>query len=150
MIEEYEAFFRNNTWSLIPLHSGRKVIGCKWLFRLKLKPSGDIERYKVRLVVQRFNQDYGVDCFKTFSPIVKPTTNRIVLTIAMSNGWVICQLDVRNGLLNGELTEELYMRQPVGFVNSSHPNHVLLLKKAPYGLKKSPQAWFSKFSTCLM
>lgn len=85
MVEEYKAFFfRNDTWKIVSLTSTRKVIGCKWIFCLKLKPNGEIERYKAWLVAQGFNQDYGIDHFKTFSSVVKPTTIGIVLTIVIS------------------------------------------------------------------
>ncbi|XP_038901238.1 uncharacterized mitochondrial protein AtMg00820-like [Benincasa hispida] len=81
MLEEYEALIRNNTWSLTPLPQDRKVIGSKWVFRLKQTPSGEI----ARLVAQGFNQDYGIDYFETFSLVIKPTTIRLVLSIALSH-----------------------------------------------------------------
>ncbi|XP_038904288.1 uncharacterized mitochondrial protein AtMg00820-like [Benincasa hispida] len=106
MLEEYEALIRNNTWSLTPLPQDRKVIGSKWVFKLKQTPSGEIARYKARLVAQGFNQDYSIDYFETFSPVVKPTTILLVLSIALSQNWIIRQLDVHNAFLNDDLSEE--------------------------------------------
>ncbi|XP_038885986.1 uncharacterized mitochondrial protein AtMg00820-like [Benincasa hispida] len=85
MLEEYEALIKNNTWSLTPLPKDRKVIDSKWEFRLKQTLSGEITRFKACLVAQGFNQDYGIDYFETFSPVVKPTTIRLVLLITLSH-----------------------------------------------------------------
>lgn len=82
---EFEALIRNNTWSLVPLPVDRKIIGCKWVFRVKLKPNGDVDRYKARLVAQGYTQAFGIDYFETFSPVVKPATIRIVLSLAMDH-----------------------------------------------------------------
>ena len=74
MIDEYSALLRNNTWSLVDLPVGRKVIGCKWIFRVKENPDGSIKKYKARLVAKEFHQTARFDYTKTFSPVVKPTT----------------------------------------------------------------------------
>ncbi|XP_038896263.1 uncharacterized mitochondrial protein AtMg00820-like [Benincasa hispida] len=71
MLDEYKALIRNNTWSLMPLPQDRKVIGTKWVFRLKHNQLGEIDHFKARLVIQGFSQDYGIDYFETFSPVVK-------------------------------------------------------------------------------
>ena len=81
MITEYEALIRNDTWTLMSLPSGHKVIGCKWVFKVKLKPDGSFERYKAQLVTKGFQQTLGLDYFETFSPVVKPTTIQIVLSL---------------------------------------------------------------------
>lgn len=150
MHAEYEALLRNKTWSLVPLPSSQKLIGCKWVFRLKLKPNGDIDRYKARLVAQGYTQAYGLDYFETFSPVVKPETIRIVLSLAVSFNKPIRQLDVHNAFLHGDLMEEVYMKQPTGSESTSYPNQVLKLHKALYGLKQSPRVWFSNLSSCLL
>ena len=78
MTTEYEALIRNDTWTLMSLPPDHKVLGCKWVFKVKLKPDGSLERYKVRLVAKGFQKTLGLDYFETFSPVVKPTTIRIV------------------------------------------------------------------------
>ena len=104
MTTEYEALIRNDTWTLMSLPPDHKVIGCKWVFKVKLKPDGSLERYKAQLVAKGFQQTLGLDYFETFSPVVKPTTIRIVLSLALSLQWPIKQLDVHNAFLNGDLS----------------------------------------------
>ena len=86
MKEEMEALHHNNTWSLVPWHSSMNILGCKWVYRLKYNPDGSVQRYKACLVAKGYNQQPGVHYFDTFSPVVKPTTIRLVLALAVSRG----------------------------------------------------------------
>ncbi|MCH94031.1 retrovirus-related pol polyprotein from transposon TNT 1-94, partial [Trifolium medium] len=138
MQAEYDALLQNNTWSLVPLPPNRQAIGCKWVFRVKENPDGTVNRYKARLVAKGFHQRQGFDFLETFSPVVKPVTIRVILTIAITKGWSIQQLDVNNAFLNGILDEEVYMQQPQGF-ESSDSSLVCRLHKALYGLKQAPR-----------
>lgn len=117
MASEYDALQQNSTWTLVPLTPHMNVVGCKWVFRIKRHSNGDIQHYKARLVAKGFHQNPGIDLFKTFSLDVKASTIRIVLSIAVSQGWSLCQLDLNNAFLNGTLTEDVYMAQPPGFVD---------------------------------
>ncbi|MDV3183816.1 MAG: reverse transcriptase domain-containing protein, partial [Sweet potato little leaf phytoplasma] len=146
----YNALLQNKTWILVPNSPDYKVLSCKWVYKIKLKPDGSVERYKARLVARGFDQTQGIDYFETFSPVVKPTTIRIILSLAVRFGWIVKQLDVHNAFLNGDLHEDVYMIQPPGFVDKDNPNHVCKLQKALYGLKQSPREWFMKLSTCLL
>ncbi|RVW21952.1 Retrovirus-related Pol polyprotein from transposon RE1 [Vitis vinifera] len=149
MTDEYLALLRNNTWDLVPPPTDRKLIGCKWVFKVKENPDGTINKYKARLVAKGFHQIAGFDFNETFSPVVKPTTIRIVLTIALNLQWKVRQLDVNNAFLNGDLHEDIFMHQPQGFIDLINPNYVCKLNKSLYGLKQAPRAWFEKLHQAL-
>jgi histone deacetylase 1/2 len=149
MEEEYSALIRNKTWHLVPPKQGMNLIGCKWVYKIKKKADGSIERYKVRLVAKGYKQHYGIDYEDTFSLVVKIATIRLVLSIAVSKGWCLRQLDVQNAFLHGILEEEVYMRQPPGFENNEVPHYIFKLDKAIYGLKQAPRAWYSRLSLAL-
>nr|YP_003433855.1 hypothetical protein OrrupM_p18 [Oryza rufipogon]YP_514636.1 hypothetical protein OrsaiPp07 [Oryza sativa Indica Group]AAZ99329.1 hypothetical protein [Oryza sativa Japonica Group]AAZ99275.1 hypothetical protein [Oryza sativa Indica Group]AAZ99382.1 hypothetical protein [Oryza sativa Japonica Group]AER12982.1 hypothetical protein [Oryza sativa Indica Group]AER13050.1 hypothetical protein [Oryza sativa Indica Group] len=146
MDEEYGALMRNNTWHLVPATQGRNLIDCKWVYKIKRKADGTIDRYKARLVAKGFKQRYGIDYEETFSPVVKAATIRLILSLAVSNGWSLRQLDVQNAFLHGVLEEDVYMRQPPGYEDKSKLDYVCKLDKALYGLKQAPRAWFSRLS----
>jgi histone deacetylase 1/2 len=150
MNEEYNALVQNKTWHLVPSHKGNKnIIDCKWVYKIKKNADGSIDRYKARLVAKGFKQRYGIDYEDTFSPVVKAATIRLVLSIAVSRGWSLRQLDVKNAFLHGVLEEEVYMKQPPGYEDPHTPNHICKLDKALYDLKQAPRAWYSCLSTKL-
>jgi histone deacetylase 1/2 len=120
---------------------------------VKENPDGSINKYKARLVAKGFHQHAGSDFTETFSPVVKPVTVRIVLTLAVTHRWTIQQIDVNNAFLNGTLEEEVYMQQPPGFEASDKTldkTLVCKLNKAIYGLKQAPRAWFDKLKSALL
>jgi hypothetical protein len=146
MVDEFQALIRNKTWHLIPPREDLNVIDCKWVFKLKRKADGTIDCHKACLVAKGFNQQYGIDYDETFSPVVKPATIRLLLSLAVTRGWVIRQIDIQNAFLHGYLHEDVYMHQPPGFVDSKYPNYLCKLDKSLYGLKQAPRAWFSRLS----
>ena len=109
MQQEYDALLKNKTWDLVSLPSNRQAIGCKWVFRVKENVDGSINKFKARLVAKGIHQVHGFDFHETFSPVIKPVTFCIVLTLALSHGWELFQLHVNNAFLNGVLEESVFM-----------------------------------------
>uniref|UniRef100_A0A2N9HY47 Integrase catalytic domain-containing protein n=1 Tax=Fagus sylvatica TaxID=28930 RepID=A0A2N9HY47_FAGSY len=149
MEEEIHALKQNQTWDLMPKPRDVKPISCKWVYKIKRRPDGSIERYKARLVARGFSQQYGLDYDETFSPVAKLTTVRVLLALAANKDWNLWQMDVKNAFLHGELDREIYMIQPMGFQNQDHPEYVCKLRKALYGLKQAPRAWYGKIAEFL-
>ncbi|KAM2612954.1 hypothetical protein TB2_032855 [Malus domestica] len=150
MVQEFNALQRCGTWSLVPHQSDMNVLPNKWVFKIKRKADGTVERHKARLVANGFHQKAGVDYTETFSPVVKHSTIRFVLSLAVSKKWPVRQLDVSNAFLHGYLNEHVYMRQPSRFIDKQFPNHVCKLQRSIYGLKQAPRAWFQRFSDFLL
>lgn len=150
MSEEVDAFAINQTFDLVPRPPRKNVVGCKWVYKNKFLPSGAHNRCKARLVAKGYNQQLGRDYTDTFSPVIKSTTIRLVLDIAITRGWPIQQLDVNNAFLQGTLNEEVYMEQPPGFIDLDKRDYVCRLRKAIYGLKQAPRAWYTELKTYLL
>jgi hypothetical protein len=146
-MDEYHALIKNSTWHLVPSAHGQNVIDCTWGSKIKRKADDTIDRYKAPLVAKGFNQRYGIDYEDTFSHVVKATTIWMILSLAVSLGWNLRQLDVKNVFLHGVLKEEVYMRQPPEY--ETRLDHVCKLDKTLYGLKQAPRAWHFRLSSKL-
>lgn len=149
MQKEIEALEKNKTWTVTTLPPGKKAIGCKWIYKLKYRADGSLERHKARLVVLGNKQKEGVDYKETFAPVVKMTTVRMFLEVAAARNWELHQMDVNNAFLHGDLEEEVYMQMPPGFRNGEDKNSVCFLKKSLYGLKQAQRCWFVKLKGAL-
>jgi hypothetical protein len=149
MEDEYQALQWNKTWHLVPSDLASNIIDCKWVFKVKRKQDGLVHRYKTRHVAKGFKQRYGINYGDTFSPIVKVAMIRLVLSLAVSHGWCLTQMDVSNAFLHGILEEDVFMRHPHGSEDPRKPNHVCKLYKALYGLKQTPGVWYSRLSVKL-
>ncbi|GJT30079.1 putative RNA-directed DNA polymerase [Tanacetum coccineum] len=148
MNNEIEALIRNNTWTITDLPIGRKAIDNKWLYKIKYKSTGHVDKFKARVVAKGFSQKEGIDFDETFSPVVKMVTIRCLICIVVSNDWPLFQLDVNNAFLYGDLNEDIYMSLPLGF-ECADKNKVCKLNKALYGLKQAPRQWNAKLTTVL-
>ncbi|KAH0672880.1 hypothetical protein KY284_023967 [Solanum tuberosum] len=149
MKTEFDALMKNQIWDLVPPNHARNIVPFKWLFQIKTKAHGSIDRYKARLVAKGFTQRTGIDFHKTFSPVVKPTTIRIVLTVDVQMNWPLHRLDLNNDFLQGKIQEDVYMSQPPGYEDADHPNFVRHLKKALYGLRQAPKVWYDALTSSL-
>ncbi|GJW79147.1 zinc finger, CCHC-type containing protein [Tanacetum coccineum] len=148
--DEIGSIMENNTWIISNLPSGCKPLGCKWIFKRKMKVDGTIDKFKARLVIQGFRQKEGIDYFDTYAPVARITTIRLLLALAAIHNLVIHQMDVKTAFLNGDLDEEVYMKQPEGFVMPGNEHKVCKLVKSLYGLKQAPKQWHQKFDEVVL
>jgi hypothetical protein len=125
------------------------MIDCRWVFKIKHKADDFIDRYKARLVAKEFKQRLGLDYDDTFNPVVKPVIIRLVLSIAVSHGWTLRQLDIQNVFFHNVLEEDVFMKQPPRFVDPKFPLYYCKLEKALNGLKQASWAWYSQLSAKL-
>ncbi|CAH9106113.1 unnamed protein product [Cuscuta epithymum] len=149
MQREIDALERTGTWQIQDLPPGKKPIFCKWVYKIKYRSDGSIDRYKARLVVCGNRQIQGIDYDETFAPVAKMVTVRTLLAIAASRDWEIHQMDVDNAFLHGDLKEEVYMYLPPGYT-SSRTGQVCKLLRSLYGLRQAPRCWFSKLTAALI
>ncbi|XP_049381315.1 uncharacterized protein LOC125845854 [Solanum stenotomum] len=122
----------------------------EWVFRNKLDENGVITRNKSRLVVQGYNQEEGIDYDEAFAPVARMEAIRILIAFAAFMEFKLFQMDVKSAFLNGDLKEEVYVKQPPGFEDVDCPNHVFKLNKALYELKQAPRAWYERLSRFLL
>lgn len=145
MDEEFNSLIQNDTWSLEELPAGVKPIPVKWIYKVKKDASGQFERFKARLVVKGFRQKEGIDYTEVFAPVSKFTTVRTLLAKAAAEDLELQQIDIKTAFLHGELEEDIYMEQPVGY-EEGKPGLVCKLNKSLYGLKQAPRAWYTRLT----
>nr|KYP64460.1 Retrovirus-related Pol polyprotein from transposon TNT 1-94 [Cajanus cajan] len=136
MDEEMQSLKKNQTWELVPLPRGVKLV----------EPS----KFKARLVAKGFSQKEGIDYHEVFSPVVKHKTIRVLLAMVSALDMELEKLDMKTAFLHGNLEEQIYMSQPDGFLEVGKENHVCLLKKSLYGLKQSLRQWYKRFDAFMI
>ena len=141
MQQEPDAIEKNKTWTLTELPAGHKAIGVKWVYKLKKDPNGKIIKHKARLVAKGYVQEKGIDYDEVFARVTRLETVRLLLALSAQQGWDVHHLDVKSAFLNGDLQEEVYVKQPDGFVKDGQEHKVYRLSKALYGLRQAPRAW---------
>jgi hypothetical protein len=154
MADEWKSLAKLKTFQFVDkLPPGKKAIRCKWVYKIKTNAASVITRYKSRLVIKGFEQQYGIDYTETFAPVAKIATARLLIALAAYYGWDIKQMDVKTAFLNPELYEDVYMQLPEGFdwlVDERNKGaKYIKLRKALYGLKQAPREWYQDIDTHL-
>ena len=125
-------------------------IGCKLVYKIKTWSDGTVDCYKACLVSRGFTQEYEIDYEETFAPMARLSYVKTLIAISATRKWPLFKMDVQNVFLNGELSEEVYMKLPPGYSHPpGFPHRVCRLRRTLYGLKQAPQAWFAKLSSTI-
>ena len=141
MDAEMKSLEDNDVWDLVPLPPGRKLVGSKWVYKVKTGADGRVQKYKARLVAQGFTQKFGTDYDETFCPVIRQESLRMLIALSVQYGLQLHQMDVTTAFLNGILEEEVYMKQPERYEVQGKEQLVCRLKRSIYGLKQSPRCW---------
>ena len=144
MVEEYNSIVKNNAWEIVPRLVDKLVIGSRWIYKVKQATNGSVEKYKARFVAREFSQIEGISYDENFSPIARYSSIRSILSLLAHMGWCIHQMGVKTTFLNGIIEEEVYIEQPEGFKIFNSELHACRLKRAMYGLKQAPCAWYTQ------
>jgi hypothetical protein len=147
MVEEYDSIVKNSSWETIPRPIDKSVVGSRWIYKVKQVVDGSVEKYKARFVARIFSQIEGIDYDETFAPVTRYSSIRSILALSAQMGWRIHQMDVKTVFLNGIIEEEVYIEQPEGFETFDRYLHVCKLKRAWYGLKQAPHAWYTQIDS---
>jgi hypothetical protein len=148
MVEEHQSIMKNKVWEIVPRPKEKSVVTSKWVYKIKHAADGSMDKYKARFVARGFSQKEGEDYDEIFSPVVRYTSIRAIISLVASMGWNLHQMDVKTTFLNGVIVE-VYIEQPQGFEVHSRDTHVFRLKKSLYGLKQAPRAWYTRMDIYL-
>jgi hypothetical protein len=150
MTEEHQSIMKNDVWEIVPRPKEKSVLTSQWVYKIKHAADGSVDKYKARFVARGFSQKEGEDNDETFAPVARYTSIRAIMSLIVSMGWSLHQMDVKTTFLNGAIKEEVYIEQPQGFEVNSRDTHVCRLKKALYGLKQTPRAWYARIDSYLI
>jgi hypothetical protein len=124
MGEEYQSIVKNDVWDVVPRPKEKSIVSSKWIYKTKHAADGSIEKYNARFLARGFSQKEGIDYEETFSPMVRYTSIKTILSLAAVMKWKVHQMDVKTTFLNGEIKEEVYVEQPQGFEVHDRETHV--------------------------
>ena len=139
MDSELESLWKNGVYVEVARPVGKKVIGSKWVLRIKTNSAGKVDKYKARVVAKGYRQMEGVDYYETFAPTVRFESIRSLIAFGVAEGWNFDQMDVSTAFLYADLEEETFVEVPEGV--SGVEGMVWRLLKCLYGLKQSPRMW---------
>jgi len=145
MRDEIDCMARNKVQKLVDLPLGRKSIENKCVFKIKYWADRSIDKFKVCLVVKGFTQIEGVDYEETFSPVVRIASIHLLLALVAHLDLELFKMDIKIAFLNGNIEEEIYMDQLIGFISKGQEDKICHLKGSIYGLKQSSRAWCFRF-----
>jgi hypothetical protein len=137
----------NNTWELTSLPTSHRAISMKWVYKVKRNEAGNVVRHKARLMAKGYVQHVDID--EVFAPVARLELVRMMVVLAVHEGWEVHQMDVKSAFLNGIIKEEVYVQQPPFFIIPGSKRKVLRLRKALYGLRQAPRAWNAKLDATM-
>ncbi|KAL0295361.1 UNVERIFIED_CONTAM: Retrovirus-related Pol polyprotein from transposon TNT 1-94 [Sesamum radiatum] len=149
MKSEMDSMGSNQVWSLVDPPKGARPVGCKWVYKRKLRANGEVTAFKARLVAKGYTQRPGVDFEETYSPVAMAKSIRILLAIAAWYDYEIWQMDVKTAFLNGFVEEDIFMDQPKGFTIVGEEQKVCHLQRSIYGLKQASRSWNTRFDVVI-
>jgi hypothetical protein len=137
MMKEMTSIKENSTWSLVDLPPDRKPIGVKWGFEVKRDEHGVVSKHKAHLVVKGYVQRHDINYDEVFTPVAQLDSMRLPIVLMTHEGWEVHYMDVKSAFLTGNLQEEVYIEQPMGFIIAGKEHKVLKPRKALYGLHQA-------------
>jgi hypothetical protein len=149
MTEEYQSIIKNDVWEIVPRPKNKDVVSSKWLYKIKHVADESIEKHKARFVARGFSQKEGIDYEEMFSPVARYTSMRTIIALAAKMKWKLHWMDVNTTFLNGVIKDEVYIERPQVFGVEDRKTHVCRLKKALYGLRQAPKAWYGRIDSFL-
>ena len=149
MVEEYDSIMKNQVWEVVPRPQGKKVVGSRWIYKVKHAANESVEKYKARFVAKGFSQKEGIDYEETFAPVVRYSSIQTIISLAVEMCRRVHQMDIKTAFLNEVIEEEVYIEQLEGFDVENRETHVCRLHRALYGLKQAPRAWYSRIDSYL-
>ena len=149
MVEGYDSIMKNQIWEVVPRPQGKKVVGSRWIYKVKHAANRSVEKYKACFMAKAFSQKEGIDYEETFTPVARYSSIWTIISLAAEMGWRVHQMDVKTVFLDRVIQEEVFIEQLKGFDVENKETHGCRLQRALYGLKQAPRAWYSRIDNYL-